>query len=267
MKISMMFRSVLFLLILVPWAGVFTVRGEEPVRYGPGEKLHYNINFAFVPAGDAYLFVKRDTLGGKEIWHIKLLGSTSGLADVIYKVRDRYECYMDPFTQFPLKAIRDIHEGNYKKYNEVIFNHNAREDSSIVYSQARGEVVVPKNIYDVLTGFYYFREHYAGYPFKKRETVLIQTYFTDELWPLKIRYLGKEVVKIGKKKVRCLRFGPVTEVGRAFKKENDMSMWLTDDDNFLPVKIWVNLKVGSFRINLADYEGLRYPISAFISKE
>ena len=263
----MMFRSTLFFLIFISCTGVLTVRGGDPVRYGPGEKLHYNINFSFVPAGDAYLLVKRDTLDGKKVWHIKLWGRTSGLADVIYKVRDRYECYMDPFTQFPLKAIRDIHEGNYKRYNEVIFDHYARKDSSVVYSQTRGKVVVPKNIYDILTGFYYFREHYAGYSFRKRETVLIQTYFTDELWPLKIRYLGKDIVKVGKKEIRCLKFGPVTEVGRAFKKENDMSLWLTDDDNFLPVKIWINLKVGSFRINLADYKGLRYPVSAFISKE
>ncbi len=266
MKRDRITGRVLFMLMFVLWSGRI-LRGGEPVRYGPGEKLHYNINFSFVPAGDAYLTVGKDMLDGKGVWHIKLLGRTSGLADVVYKVRDRYECYMDPQTQFPLKAIRDISEGNYKRYNEVVFYHTARPDSSVVYSRKRGKVVVPKNIYDVLTGFYYFREHYAGYPFRDREEVLIQTYFTDEVWPLKIRYLGKEVIKAGKRKIRCLKFGPVTEVGRAFKKEDDMAMWLTDDDNFLPVKIRVNLKVGSFRIDLAEYEGLRYPFSAYVNKE
>ena len=240
---------------------------EKPSLYAPGEKLKYDIHFSFVSAGNAYLTVDRDTFRGNRVWHIKLLGKTTGLADVIYKVRDRYECYMDTVTGFPIMAIRDIHEGNYKRYNEVTFDHYAREDSSIVYSMKRGEVVVPKNIYDVLTGFYYFRNHYAGYHFKNREVVVIQTYFTDELFPLKIRYLGRETIKIGRNKIRCLRFGPVTEVGRAFKSQNDMAMWLTDDKNFLPVKVLISLKVGSFKIYLEEYKGLKYPFSALVEKE
>ena len=240
---------------------------EKPEVYGPGEKLTYQINFSFVPAGDAYISVVRDTFQGKEAWHITLEGKTTGLADVIYRVRDRYECYMDPATGFPYLAIRDIHEGNYKRYNEVRFDHYAREDSSVVYSMKKGKIVVPKNIYDVLTGFYYFRNHYAGYPFKDREEVMIQTYFTDELFPLKFRYLGRETIKVGKSKIRCLRFGPVTEVGRAFASENDMAMWLTDDRNFLPVKVLITLKVGSFKIYLQGYEGLKYPFDALVKEK
>jgi hypothetical protein len=251
------------LVILSPW---LHAQPEKPRIYKPGEKLEYNINFSFLSAGNAYLTVEEDTFQGKKVWHIKLLGRTTGLADVIYRVRDRYECYMDPATGFPLMAIRDIHEGNYKRYNEVTFDHYSREDSSIVHSMKKGEIVVPKNIYDVLTGFYYFRNHYAGYRFKDREAVVIQTYFTDELFPLKIRYLGRETVNIGKQKVRCLRFGPVTEKGRAFASENDMAMWLTDDGNFFPVKVLITLKVGSFKINLEDYEGLKFPFSAKIEK-
>ena len=266
MNYTRYFRLSVILLFLLCRQGLWA-QPEKPVVYGPGEKLEYDINFSFISAGNAYLTVEKDTLQGKDVWHIKLVGRTTGLADVIYKVRDRYECYMDPATGFPLLAIRDIHEGNYKKYNEVTFDHYVREDSSVVYSKNKGEVVVPKNIYDVLTGFYYFRNHYAGYPFKNREVMVIQTYFTDELFPMKIRYLGRETIKVGRNKVRCLRFGPVTEVGRAFASENDMSMWLTDDRNFLPVKVLITLKVGSFKIYLHDYEGLKYPFEAIVRKK
>ena len=253
--------------ILIVSGPLLCAQPEQPVRYGPGEKLKYNIHYSIVSAGDAYLSVEEDTLHGGKTWHIKLMGRTTGIADVVYRVRDRYECFMDPVTGFPLMAIRDIHEGNYKRYNEVTFDHYARKDSSVVYSMKKGEVIVPKNIYDILTGFYYFRNHYGDYPFKEREVIVIQTYFTDELFPLKIRYLGRETIKIGKDKIRCLRFGPVTEVGRAFKSQNDMAMWLTDDENFLPVKILISLKVGSFKIFLEQYEGLKYPFDALIRKE
>ena len=267
MNYTRYFRLSLTLLFLLVCRQGLWAQPEKPVVYGPGEKLKYDINFSFIAAGNGYLTVEKDTLQGKDVWHIKLVGRTTGLADVIYKVRDRYECYMDPATGFPLLAIRDIHEGNYKKYNEVTFDHYVREDSSVVYSMNKGEVVVPKNIYDVLTGFYYFRNHYAGYHFKDREVMVIQTYFTDELFPMKIRYLGRETIKVGRNRIRCLRFGPVTEVGRAFASENDMSMWLTDDRNFLPVKVLITLKVGSFKIFLQEYEGLKYPFEAVVSKK
>ncbi len=261
------FPVILGILILAAKGMLLRAQPEKPVVYGPGEKLRYNINFSFISAGDAYLSVEEDNFRGEKVWHIKLRGRTTGLADVIYRVRDRYECFMDPATGFPVMAIRDIHEGNYKRYNEVTFDHYSREDSSIVHSMKRGEIVVPKNIYDVLTGFYYFRNHYAGHVFKNREVVVIQTYFTDELFPLEIRYLGRETVKVGQDRIRCLRFGPVTEKGRAFATENDMSMWLTDDGNFLPVKVLITLKVGSFKINLEEYEGLKYPFTAIVRKK
>ncbi len=257
-------RRIVWMLLLLAGGLALKAQPERPVRYQPGEKLKYDIHFAFVAAGNAFLTVTRDTFRGREAWRIRLVGQTTGLADVIYKVRDRYECYMDPETGFPLFAIRDIHEGNYRRYNEVTFDHTSRPDSSIVYSQHKGKVVVPKNIYDILTAFYFFRNHYARYPFRPREVVVIQSYFTDELFPLKMRYLGRETIKVGKEKIRCLRFGPVTEVGRAFASEDDMAMWLSDDDNFLPVKAVISLKVGSFKIFLRDYEGLKYPFEALV---
>ncbi len=259
-KTGRFFLCILF--VLFAGIGKVGAQPEKPVRYQPGEKLLYDIHFAFVSAGNAYLTVTEDTFRNKKVWRIRLVGQTTGLADVIYRVRDRYECYMDPETGFPLFAIRDIHEGNYRRYNEVSFDHYSRPDSSIVYSKTKGKVVVPKNIYDILTAFYHFRNHYARYPFRPREVVVIQSYFTDELFPLKMRYLGRETIKVGKDKVRCLRFGPVTEVGRAFASEEDMAMWLTDDDNFLPVKAVISLKVGSFKILLREYEGLKYPFTA-----
>jgi len=44
-------------------------------------------------------------------------------------------------------------------------------------------------------------------------------------------------------------------------------MWLTDDRNFLPVKVLITLKVGSFKIHLEEYEGLKYPFAAVVKKK
>jgi len=234
---------------------------EEHVEfspYQPGERLHYLIHYGFIHAGKAILYMKNDTLSGRNVNHLVISGWTTGLADVLFKVKDRYESYIDPETDLPLKAIRDISEGRYKRYNEVTFDRKTRSDSTILYSQASGMFVVEKNIHDILSAFYYFRKYYLPGELKKGEIIEISTYFTDELFPLQIRYVGKETIKTKIGKVECFKFNPVTEVGRLFETEEDMSVWFSQDDNFLPVKIRFELFVGSVQVDLIAYTGLRH---------
>jgi hypothetical protein len=133
-----------------------------------------------------------------------------------------------------------------------------REDSTVVNSQKSGIAVVPKEIYDILSGFYLLRKKYVSGPLQKGDTIFIKTYFTDEVFDLNIRYMGKEKVKTSFGKIKCLKFNPVTEVGRAFKTEDDMTIWFTDEPNFLPVKIRLELRIGSVRVELVDFSGLKH---------
>ncbi len=56
------------------------------------------------------------------------------------------------------------------------------------------------------------------------------------------------------------RFNPVTEVGRLFKTQEDMTFWFSADKNFLPVKVRFDIFVGSFSAEIISYEGLKYPL-------
>lgn len=221
-----------------------------------GEKLEYSIYYSFIRAGTATMSFQEDTLSGN--YYIKMDSKTVGIANTLYRIRDIYECTMDPRTGYPLKAIRNVREGRYKAYNEVEYDHHSRVDSTIVNSQKSGIAVVPKEIYDILSAFYLLRKKCVSAPLQKGDTILIKTYFTDEVFDLIIRFIGKENVKTQFGKIKCLKFNPVTEVGRAFKTEDDMSIWFTDDPNFLPIKIRMDLRVGSVRVELVDFSGLKY---------
>jgi hypothetical protein len=67
-------------------------------------------------------------------------------------------------------------------------------------------------------------------------------------------------VKIGGGKIKCYKFNPVTEVGRLFKTEEDVSFWFSADKNLLPVKIRFDIFVGAFMVELSSYEGLVAPL-------
>lgn len=231
--------------------------------YKVGEKVFYSIQYGFINGGITSLELVEDTLNGKIVWHSKLLAKTTGLSDAIFKVLDIYESFIDPETQLPVKSIRNVREGKYKRYNEVLFDHKTRPDSTILTSDLTGIHVAPPGIHDILSCFYYFRNHIlpdCNGTLKEGDVSTILTWFTDELYPMRLRYIGKDEVKTKAGRIMCYKFNPVTEAGRLFKTEEDVSFWFSADKNFLPVKIRFNIFVGSFSAELERYEGLAYPI-------
>jgi hypothetical protein len=250
-------------------AAILLLLTESPVfpqnsgsAYAPGEKATYLIHYGIVNGGIVTLEINDATLDGKRVWHSVMRARTTGMADALYKVRDAYESYIDPATELPLKSIRNISEGKYVRYNEVLFDHHSRGDSAVLLSDRTGTHITEKGIHDILSCFYWFRKRYMPYAsgFKKGQIITINTWFTDEFYPIKLRYAGSEEVKTKAGKIRCYKFNPVTEVGRLFKTEEDMSIWFSSDKNFLPVMIRFDIFVGSFTVNLIEYKGLTYPL-------
>ena len=236
------------------------LRRTEHRAFQSGEKLVYTLGYGFISAGEAIMSVKDTVLEGKRVLHLVTEGRTIGLADLIYKVRDVYESFIDPETDMPVKAIRNIKEGGYRYYNEVTYNR----DSSTVHSMKSGVKPVPEEMMDIISAFYYARNHYFDESLKVGDVISFQTYFSDKPFPLEIQYIGNEKVRTKFGKVDCYKFAPVTEVGRAFKSNEGMFMWITRDDNRIPVKVKFELVVGAFVCNLESFEGLKYPFSSIV---
>jgi hypothetical protein len=238
--------------------------GDDQCVYESGEELMYSLKYGFIKGGEAKLIVKDTMLFNQRVDHVVASGRTTGMADAIYRVRDRYESFIDPETDLPVKSVRSIREGSYRYYNEVLFHHE-NPDSSRIVSGKSGEKWVPNNIQDILSAFYFARKHKFNDDLREGELVEIMTYFSDEVFPLRIRYRGIEVINTPLGKLECYLFSPVTEVGRAFKTEDDMQVWISRDKNRLPVRIRFNLRVGAFTCNLESFRGLKNSFSSFVS--
>lgn len=228
--------------------------------YQGGEYLSFTLNYGFVTGGRGYFTVNDTIIHNKKVYHIVGRGETTGLADMIFKVRDSYESFVDPQTNLPVKAIRNIREGRYRYYNEVVFDR----DSSLVKSQKSGNHNVQDGILDIISAFYYARNHKFNDNMKEGEIIEFMTYFSDKPYPLRIKYRGIDMVKTQYGKIECYKFSPVTEVGRAFETEDDMQVWITHDRNRIPVKIKFDLKVGSFTCEIDGFKGLKYPFESIV---
>ena len=248
-------RKLKILLILLITSHVIV---GQPTPYKAGEKVSYTIHYGIITGGVATMELRRDTFAGQEVLRSVFVAQTTGVADAIFKVKDVYESFIHPATELPVKSIRNIQEGRYRKYNVVLFDHLSRGDSAILSSDLSGKHITQKGIHDILSCFYYFRKHFlaANYNFKPGEKITIMTWFTDELYPITLKYVGTDEVRTSPGKIKCYKFNPVTETGRLFKTNEDVSFWFSADKNYLPVKVRFDIFVGAFTVDLNTYEGL-----------
>lgn len=226
-----------------------------------GEDLKYTIKYGFIKGGEGHFFVQDTIVDGRNVEHITIAGITTGLADAIFEVRDTYETYMDRETQLPLMSYRKVHEGKYRYFDCTTYDND--NGSVSIHKQTRkGEKdtteLVNGKMRDIVSALYYARNNNFNSNMNIGDTISYDTYFSGKVYPMSVRYRGMELVKTKWGKVRCYKFSPVCEVSSSFKSKDDMNMWISADDNRLPIKLEFKMFVGSFTAELTSCSGLAH---------
>jgi hypothetical protein len=225
--------------------------------YKPGEVLEYKMYYGWISAGLATLNLQEKVMSGDTLHYVKMKAKSTGLTDKLYKVNDNYESIFSRKTGLPVLAVRDIHEGKFSRYETVVYNH----EQDTIFSSLAGKVGVPDNTMDVISAFYKVREMISiDRKVLNDSIVRIETWFDKELFPLILRYKGKETITTDLGTIKCLKFSPVVGVGRVFETQDDMTIWFSDDKNVIPVRMQFNLFIGSLKCDLNSHTGLKYPI-------
>src|SRR6185503_2832292 len=114
---------------------------------------------------------------------------------------------------------------------------------------------VPPGIQDMVSAFYTARS--LDLSNAKPGDLFSLTCFVDkELWPLKIKFIGRETIKTDIGKYKCLRFRPVVQKGRVFKNEEDLNVWISDDKNHIPMRVQANVVIGSIKMDITNAQNL-----------
>lgn len=229
-----------------------------------GEKVTYTVFYAvagiYVNAGTATFTNTLETLNNKPVYHIVGEGNTNSSYDWIYKVRDKYESYIDTATMQPLKFVRNVNEGGYKKYQNVTFNKTA---NTAVTND--GVFKVPACVQDVVSSVFYARNVDFS-KLKVNDRIAFSMFLDNEIHEMYIRYLGKEVVKTKYGKFNTIKFKPLLIKGTIFDGGEKMVVWVTDDANRIPVRIESPIIVGKVKIDMMSYENIRYPLTSMVKR-
>lgn len=256
--------------LVVIFALFFSVRldagnefcGIRNIAFQNGEsttfKVFYTLAGMYIGAGEANFLVSLKKLNNIPVYHIIGDGKTYSFYDSFFKVRDRYESFVDTASLQPYRFIRNVYEGGYTKYQTVNFDHATNKAIT-----NDGVFNVPNCVQDVVSSIYYARNIDFN-KYKPGDKIPFNMFLDNETYNLYIRYLGKETIKTKYGKFRAIKFKPLLVKGTIFEGGEKMVVWVSDDANKIPLRVESPISVGSVKVDMMHYRNLRYPLSSLV---
>ncbi len=252
-------KEVLASLILLLGLSISNAQFES--SFQSGEWLKFKLNYSgWVKAGNATLEVKEATYKNRAVCHVVGKGWTTGAIKWFFKVNDLYESYFDKATGRPYKFIRNISEGGHVKNRVIEFDYEKNlAFVNDLRHKTKKTVSITSDIQDMVSAYYYLRDHYNTETIKVGDTVKLNMFFDNEIFGFKLKFLGRETISTKFGNINCLKFRPYVMAGRVFHEEESVTLWVSADNNKIPIKIKADLRVGSLRSDLVAFKGLKYP--------
>ena len=232
-----------------------------------GEWFRFRMRYGFLNASYAIATVRETTFKDQAVYHVAATGKTTGFARWFFKVDDYFDSYFEKDIVRPIRFVRNISEGNYKRHVEIDFDHN--NQSGIMHDllrKTKTEISFAPNLQDLVSSFYFLRNHFDLDGIQVGETASLHMIYDKKPFAFQFRFLGYENVKTKFGVVPCVKFRPYVEEGRIFKKESGLSLWVSNDNNRIPIKVVAELSVGSLDVDLVDFKGLKHPFNIIINE-
>lgn len=246
----------------------------EDLAYGPGEKMYFTMHYKWgaINSDVGHATVELDTLtfNGQEAFCCKVNGRTTKFYDIFFKVREDFRSWFATDGLRPLKFTRDTQEGNYVAKNTYLYDW-ASADPHIdadVYSTSSGqrslEIPLSRCTFD-LPALFYFARNMDIDNVVPGERYPMTFAIDDDVYNVYFILYGRETIKVrGLGTVNTIRFAAKLLAGEVFTGEEDMIIWISDDENRLPVYFEAPLLVGTASGRMTDCEGLKHPFTSLV---
>jgi hypothetical protein len=217
----------------------------EFVGFGEGEKLVFSVQYGIVNAGEASLEIRNvASINGADCYRIVSNARSNDVFSVVFKVRDRYESYMDTTQLYSLRYEKHVREGKFRRDQVVDFD---QKEHTATYS----EQVIPiaPRTQDVLSAMYYVRT----LPLEVGQSISVANHTDGKNYPLVINVLRKETVTVDAGTFDCFVVEPMLRGPAVFSQKGRLTVWLTDDRYKMPVLMKSKVVIGSVAAVLKEY--------------
>tara|TARA_Y100000996_G_scaffold291914_1_gene230776 strand:- start:219 stop:923 length:705 start_codon:yes stop_codon:yes gene_type:complete len=207
-----------------------------------GEKLKYRAYFGGVPAAEASLeIIGKEKLNGTSTYHVRFSARSKGIINYLFPINDKIDLWLTEDSLLTVKESLRIREGNYKKSQEMILNHN--KNFVVLNSDT---LTIPGNTHSPYALFYFFRRK----DFNQVELDTLNTTNGKKTTALKVEIERDVKVNVPAGSFTCTKISPMKLDEKEFKNRSQMSILFSNDEKRYPVKIWLTMKYGSLVLEL-----------------
>ncbi|WP_187264169.1 DUF3108 domain-containing protein [Pontibacter beigongshangensis] len=253
----------LLFLVMSGFVASDTLRHVPNESFSTGEVLKYKVHYGPITAAEAVIDTSPTIqyVNGRPCYKATVYGKTTSSFDFFIKIRDTWQSYIDTAAILPQRSFRNIEEGNYRKRETVDFNHYTKTAAVEMKKRNKDKHTaahkIPANVQDIVSGFYFLRtQNYDR--LKVGEKITVKGFFDEEVFDMVVTYGGRETVSTKVGNIRAIKLVPKMPSNKLFKGEDAISVYLSDDNNKIPVLIQANMFVGSVKVDLYEYKNLKH---------
>jgi Protein of unknown function (DUF3108). len=241
---------------------------EKSTPYVGGESLTYVINYKWgginTDVGEAVTNLSYSN----GMFHSVIKGRTYKFYDLFFTVREHFESkfYDDPIK--PHYFFRDTKEGKYRIKNTFHFDNKNNTIKARIQKYDRKPkdtvLVANGNTYDLPSLFYKVRRiDFNNVPIGVKQPISFA--IDSDVYNFYYIYKGREIKRIsGLGTFKTLKFTVKLVAGEVFTGEEEMTIWVTDDENKIPLLFESPIIVGKVAGRLSAYKNLKTPLTSKI---
>lgn len=236
-----------FLLLCCTWASV----ALAATPFGLGERIEFSVGWGLINAGTSTLAVK-DTVrvDGALCWQIESRARSNEFLSALYPVDDRVVTLMDIEGLFSRGLSKRLREGSYKKDHE----YRIQPERGWIVKYSKGEPTdslrVTRHVQDVLSAFYWVRTQ----PLEVGRVIEMEAVDNLKTYSLAVKVLKRESVKLKSGRYDCFKIQPVLLGEGLFKASGEVFIWMTADEQRIPVMMKSRIFIGSISARMLQYE-------------
>ena len=260
-----------WLLILCICLAAPLAMAQEHYPFCDGEVVTLTVMYKWgainTEVGTARLQVDSLNYEGMPAFQLGCKAWTTPFFDRFYKIREDLQSWVRTGDLRPVRFTRSTYEGGYEASND--FHYKWEEgfiDADVIFEKKPPQkLLIPlkEGEYDLVSLLYHIRRLDES-AFRKGATTKVRFAIDDSVFDVYIRAQGKENIKIRKlRRMNAWHLSCSVVQGALFDGDEDLHLWLSADDNRIPVAAKVPLKMGAVQAWLTGWNGLKNPFDAW----
>jgi len=246
---------------------------RQDLAFGDGERLEFNVSYRArmwpnTVVGDVVLTVTEQ----RNLFTIVGHGRSRQFFRWFFDLNDRYTTVMDATTLRPVRASERTRQGNYHFNNDMEFDwstmtvRTAYRNLNRATENTHKTMRLTEHSVDAISLFYRLRNTDIA-TIRQGVPVPLDMVLKDTIRRIHYRFLGRETLTVPAGRFNTLKFSCTLATSAddaSFQDGSEFFIWISDDGNRIPLQIESPIRVGSVRVRLTGFSGLRHPLNSRI---